>query len=628
MHDHPDIAAMGSQGPDITFFLDLMPVAQIWVERAIHVYEMFEDFIEPYKEAIEKLERAVDRAASRYIPGYTPLRDAIQEFGATFDDIQNTFLTALSAFASGYIDGFAYLKLPMQRGLREEGWFWFDMLHYRKTSQFAHNLYKAAGNHPKKLAYAAGYVTHLATDTTGHAYVNACAGSPYRRQWQRHHCTDNYIDVWTLAHYLKLDINNSHWAEHYPRNMDKAIREQFLQALKMTYSNIRHPDGRLLEGREWPVDGDLVRMWDMLRRAIEIQTKGYSIDPPEPPDFPIDFDACPTPPSFEDEFGERRRRHFTWRALIEALINFVKEVFEYIAKVIKWAGDQIVATTVYPIRYALYLIRLGCYHVYRACRRVLALRGYCYGHPEELEHGSRISSGFAGNLAGAVLVGASEMDYDWEKTFYMPEHQPDRQYPHKEGVISTPKLLNDAKKKLKELEDTDKVLLEACLAAGGFPQSFQYPWKYPTTALERDHSKNGPYRNGALPDAFIEKASLYRPYYHGLKTVRTTLEMVTLCNKAAKSDRQCLGNAVDLGTTMIKDIVSGNCPPDFNLDGDRGYGWLCWDVRPLGTPTRATDNFNIKNVVIGDSVGKLPSNNPRMFIPDKLLRFKPNIKLR
>ena len=46
----------------------------------------------------------------------------------------------------------------------------------------------------RQRAYALGYLTHLATDVTGHAFVNAISGGPFRTHWQRHHLVENHID--------------------------------------------------------------------------------------------------------------------------------------------------------------------------------------------------------------------------------------------------------------------------------------------------------------------------------------------------------------------------------------------------------------------------------------------------
>jgi hypothetical protein len=620
MLDNPDLAGMGSVGPDLTFFLDLMPVAQMWLQRALKVYEAISDFVAPFNAAIDAVEDAVDAAASK-APGYEPLRDAFRDFGSTFDTLKGTLLTALAAFASGYIDAFAYLKLPMQRGEREEGWFWFDMLHYRRTSRFARALFTAAEGDPKLQAFAAGYSTHLAADVVGHSYVNSCAGAPYRTQWQRHHCSDNYLDVWTLARYEGIDVNESHWSGRYPAEMSPAIRKQFVQAMKATYTDLRHPDGRRLEGREWPSDADIARMWDMLLLAMKKQTNGYSVHEPKPPDFPLDFSTFPSPPSYtETGEGGRRRSGFSWKALFEGLLDFITKTAKYVGDVVKWIVDTAVALGVYPVRYGLYLIRLACYGIYRACRRVLSLRGYVYGHPDELVGGARISSGAAGSIAGAVLIGADDLHFDAEMTYYMPAHKLDAGYPHQEGVDASGKLLADASAILGDVSDDVKIALKACMALGGFPLSFQRPWIYPDAPVEAARTVSGPYDNGSLPDAFIEKGVFSPAYYEAFKKVDSVAKMLALSAAAGGGAAAMaglpfggpvsFGNAVDLGKAMLKDIATDGSAPDFNLDGDRGYGWLCWDVAPLGAPTRKTGDFTVGEIIIGDDVGKMTGKKP------------------
>ena len=57
---------------------------------------------------------------------------------------------------------------------------------------------------------------------------------------------------------------------------------------------------------------------------------------------------------------------------------------------------------------------------------------------------------------------------------------------------------------------------------------------------------------------------------------------------AALNDKSLLGNALDLTSAMYDWQASGNRMPDFNLDGDRGYGFLCWAQR--GDPAPDTPN--------------------------------------
>src|SRR2546430_63983 len=71
--------------------------------------------------------------------------------------------------------------------------FWSDMLHYRKTYEFAQRLWTNADT-PQKQAFALGWICHCATDVTGHSFVNSKCGGPYRTHWQRHHLIENHMD--------------------------------------------------------------------------------------------------------------------------------------------------------------------------------------------------------------------------------------------------------------------------------------------------------------------------------------------------------------------------------------------------------------------------------------------------
>ena len=90
-----------------------------------------------------------------------------------------------------------------QHGLHrfsEEAFYWSDIFHYRRTYQFPFVLFEHARNAlavaadddarkdaEARVAFAVGWMSHCATDVTGHPFTNAKCGGPYRDHWQRHH---------------------------------------------------------------------------------------------------------------------------------------------------------------------------------------------------------------------------------------------------------------------------------------------------------------------------------------------------------------------------------------------------------------------------------------------------------
>ena len=46
--------------------------------------------------------------------------------------------------------------------------------------------------------------------------------------------------------------------------------------------------------------------------------------------------------------------------------------------------------------------------------------------------------------------------------------------------------------------------------------------------------------------------------------------------KGILDDKNLLGNALELAEALYEQVKAGRDLPDFNLDADRGYGFLCW----------------------------------------------------
>ena len=88
-------------------------------------------------------------------------------------------------------DCFGLLTSGVPAGFDEQTFFWSDMLHYRETYRFAAVLWQraCAVQDPtlrgRFQAYALGWMSHLATDVTGHPFVNQKTGGPFRLHWQR-----------------------------------------------------------------------------------------------------------------------------------------------------------------------------------------------------------------------------------------------------------------------------------------------------------------------------------------------------------------------------------------------------------------------------------------------------------
>lgn len=121
--------------------------------------------------------------------------------------LSSILMQAIIDVAAERKDWFGLFSLGHNFGIDNKDFFWADMLHYRRTSTFANNLWIIADEKGKtepenaKLwsdrlkAYALGYISHVATDVTAHAFINTKAGGPYRLHWKRHHLVETHVDT-------------------------------------------------------------------------------------------------------------------------------------------------------------------------------------------------------------------------------------------------------------------------------------------------------------------------------------------------------------------------------------------------------------------------------------------------
>ena len=206
--------ALGAIGPDMFFLLpDFTPgklTSPLWgASTWIHdTYTWWDtNFLKPLEQLLPAALTAADFANA--------LSGGLAQQLANIFTEASTFITDVLAVAvTRQIDVFGALGNGPHSGADEQTFFWSDTPHYRKTFEFARFLWEQADKNwspadhdlnqqltakpalrDRLRAYALGWMTHLATDVTGHAFVNEKAGGPYRTHWQRHHLVENHMDA-------------------------------------------------------------------------------------------------------------------------------------------------------------------------------------------------------------------------------------------------------------------------------------------------------------------------------------------------------------------------------------------------------------------------------------------------
>lgn len=219
MEQHMAAANLGAIGPDLFFFSKEYPSFHVIMEIAKTIKKII-GIIDDIKAPFEWFNENIIEKISDYRPG--DLLDKIfdtqnkcKEYEDQLELLETKTLDLFSAMKFTLkVDGFVYVidviddseNVPnvidavfrkfFEPELQSNGdlntWKWFDMLHYRETGTFAQNLWKVAkdGSDQQK-AYTLGYLTHIATDVVGHAYVNTIVGGPYRTHIWRHVTVEN-----------------------------------------------------------------------------------------------------------------------------------------------------------------------------------------------------------------------------------------------------------------------------------------------------------------------------------------------------------------------------------------------------------------------------------------------------
>lgn len=239
--DHPVHLSLGAQGPDFLFFLvgDVIgtpggPDANAlsgWLARATldasrQVEEMNTQLLEaaPLLEEILVLKERLDAGISDTIERsrvLSALREAASAIEQLVAVLVDTVATGAKAAVAETIDVFSVMSNPTQTCEPLEHWWWFDILHYRRSGEYATALLRRAVDEADEelAAYAVGYLSHYAADSVGHPYVNTLARGPYRFHGQRHKVVENGQDVWAW------DL----FGEDAPRHVDSARAAAWLE---------------------------------------------------------------------------------------------------------------------------------------------------------------------------------------------------------------------------------------------------------------------------------------------------------------------------------------------------------------------------------------------------------------
>lgn len=586
---------LGCQGPDPFFFntKDLNPTLGKFVEIYYDVADFLHDFEQmllsavpqPVLDALEGFEEAADEI----------IEDSalLSEIKQTFDDLSRlltAFLDTLVAALKKYVTEFNLFDLvshPYRDGARDGEWWWFDAMHYRKTGKFAAAMLEATRDRssPRHL-YALGYLTHVAADTVGHAFVNLYSGGPYRSQAQRHKTGENFQDVFTYLGETAKDFNYSKLHAFYNFNYAGVVSDDepaggprmpadlatfIADTLNRIYQEDADIDPDYAKRISASDVDDAYRVWYRFFRSF---TDTGTLPPPVSYSFTAELrEVWEKAVDNLDDVGEFLEDavdsasdlgilgiFLALAALVAAAVLAAIAIADAVAGAIATLGTA-------TIRYAACLIYEQLYNAFQSFRLAIALNGLAFPMREHLTE-PRLRQFVSPAMPDPTGVAATAVL-------------------DKEPLLRfTASLLGDP---LAAIFHQERHLI------------------YPLTDGEKRTVR-------PAPTSYLE-AQATHPAFGRIPLDSALLEeLVALQTRTNPTEAdltgflktRTLGNAVALSGALYDRWNRRQALPDFNLDSDRGYGFLCWTQRgdppqaprELRTNTSAADATEVRLTIL------------------------------
>ncbi|MEV7096779.1 hypothetical protein AB0M80_28395 [Amycolatopsis sp. NPDC051045] len=674
-HTWRNYLALGSLGPDLFYLLpDFANTTGCVIRQVIRwvvdVWAVLDaQFVAKWEKWIDPIQTNDAQLTSQLTGGLS------NQLGAILDELSAAVTSAFEGLLARMGDWFGLLTSGVPQGYGNDAFYWSDMFHYRHTYQFPYTLFRqaeqaraAATTDAERLdadartAFAVGWMSHCATDVTGHPFTNAKAGGPYRDHWQRHHLVENHMDsenysarnpgpcygergtsalhfyvAFRARHDQPYDMREDAPAYDYfagfpaydtsdgatPAAARRALfdldsgelPESLVAALLDAMAEV-YPDGPKIltqdpqfsaadasgtpDGR--PNSDALNQMWTLVYAYLKVTgSDGLSPRRPAPPSVFTNH-SFPTPPGgggygVDDDPARGADvdddDSFSLLDLVLAIFAWVV----YLAQIIEWLvtvlPGLIVDVLTFPVREVLYwAVVVPAWNLYVLARRALVMSGFLTPKPEEVDLGLTT----LGSASGTYDVAAA-LDSplgDGAATFRVTE--PSGRETATSGFGLDPAyprgIVRDQPADVSAVDLPGMLGLTRPLRYAGDgiavfkPTEWIAPWRYPLTGQagkgvpqEGAPAHVGPFVAGDGSTVLLPGPRGSTAARNRLEDCKTPAETFAALDALLPDDLH-LGGPVDYGLYLIGRMATDQSPefrvPDFNLDSDRGYAWLCW----------------------------------------------------
>jgi len=243
-HTWRNYLALGAIGPDLFYmlpdyakrkgqFIDGPAIRRV-LQWVLDVWGQIDsEFVSKWEEWISPVSTDASQLASQLTGGLSnQLADVLNELSKAVTEAFKGLIVSMG-------DWFGVLSSGPPQAFPNSAFYWADIFHYRRSYQFAFVLFRQAHaaldaastdgerlDAQTRMAFAVGWLTHCATDVTGHPFTNAKSGGPFRDHWQRHHLVELHFDSQNYsAHnsgpcYGEVGTSAMHFWVAFRRRMD------------------------------------------------------------------------------------------------------------------------------------------------------------------------------------------------------------------------------------------------------------------------------------------------------------------------------------------------------------------------------------------------------------------------